>query len=38
MHILITGGTGFIGSELIKHFTGHQLTVLTRSISQAKKP
>lgn len=37
MHILITGGTGFIGSELIKHFTGHQLTVLTRSISQAKK-
>lgn len=36
MHILITGGTGFIGSELIKHLTGHQITVLTRSPRKAK--
>ncbi|MCF7354371.1 TIGR01777 family oxidoreductase [Vibrio sp. CK2-1] len=36
MHILITGGTGFIGCELIKHLTGHQITVLTRSQKKAK--
>ncbi|WP_027696980.1 TIGR01777 family oxidoreductase [Vibrio litoralis] len=36
MHILITGGTGFIGCELIKHLTGHQITVLTRSPKKAK--
>lgn len=36
MHILLTGGTGFIGCELIKHLTGHQITVLTRSPQKAK--
>ncbi|WP_105902490.1 TIGR01777 family oxidoreductase [Vibrio gangliei] len=37
MHILMTGGTGFIGTELVKHFTGHQITILTRSPKRAKK-
>ncbi|OEF24001.1 TIGR01777 family oxidoreductase [Vibrio rumoiensis] len=37
MHILLTGGTGFIGCELIKHLTGHQITVLTRSPKNAKE-
>lgn len=36
MHILLTGGTGFIGSELIKQLVGHQITVLTRSPNTAK--
>lgn len=36
MHILLTGGTGFIGSELIKQLVGHQITVLTRSPHTAK--
>ncbi|MFV0575585.1 MAG: TIGR01777 family oxidoreductase [Vibrio sp.] len=36
MHILLTGGTGFIGTELIKHLTGNQITVLTRSPKNAK--
>ncbi|MBD1575881.1 MULTISPECIES: TIGR01777 family oxidoreductase [Vibrio] len=36
MHILLTGGTGFIGSELIKHLVDHHITVLTRSSDQAK--
>ena len=33
MHILITGGTGFIGTELRKHFLkkGYYLTIVTRS-------
>jgi uncharacterized protein (TIGR01777 family) len=33
MKILITGGTGFIGSELVARFVrdGHQVTILTRS-------
>lgn len=35
MHILLTGGTGFIGGELIKHLTGHKITVLTRSPKKA---
>lgn len=35
MRILITGATGFIGQELIKHLTEHQLTVLSRSAKQA---
>ena len=36
MHILITGGTGLIGSALCKALLaeGHRLTVLTRSKSQ----
>lgn len=37
MHILITGGTGFIGRNLIKHLTEHQLTILSRSKKRAKK-
>ncbi|MEO1451869.1 MAG: NAD-dependent epimerase/dehydratase family protein, partial [Bacteroidota bacterium] len=33
MNILITGGTGFIGSALVRHLTdaAHHVTVLTRS-------
>lgn len=33
MHILVTGGTGFIGSSLVEHLKrqGHSLTVLTRN-------
>ena len=33
MNILITGGTGFIGSHLVKHFVAnqHQVTILSRS-------
>lgn len=32
MHLLISGGTGFIGSTLCEHFirSGHEVTVLTR--------
>ncbi len=39
MHILISGGTGFIGSQLCKHFlgTGNKISVLTRDISQKTK-
>lgn len=36
MKILLTGGTGLIGRELIKHLTTHQLVLLTRSPSKAK--
>jgi uncharacterized protein (TIGR01777 family) len=34
MHILITGGTGFIGTQISRHFTnlGHQVTILTRDV------
>lgn len=29
MHILVTGGAGFIGSHIVEHFAyGHQVTVL----------
>ncbi|MDE1513446.1 TIGR01777 family protein [Vibrio sp. HDW18] len=35
MRILITGGSGFIGSQLIKMLSGHQLLVLTRDITKA---
>ncbi|WP_432352817.1 TIGR01777 family oxidoreductase [Sporosarcina sp. A2] len=38
MNILITGGTGFIGSKLLEllQTEGHELTVLTRSESKQK--
>ncbi|MCX9565125.1 NAD-dependent epimerase/dehydratase family protein, partial [Vibrio cholerae] len=35
MRILITGGTGFIGFELIKSLSTHELVVLTRNIPKA---
>jgi uncharacterized protein (TIGR01777 family) len=36
MHILITGGTGFIGTQLSKYLTklGHKITILTRKLSK----
>lgn len=36
-HILVTGGTGFIGRRLVAALTaaGHEVTVLTRAYSQA---
>lgn len=37
MKILLTGGTGFIGSELIKTFKTSHVTLLTRSPNKAKK-
>ncbi len=37
MKILLTGGTGFIGSELLKLLTTHQVVLLTRSPEQAKQ-
>ncbi|MEF1187654.1 NAD-dependent epimerase/dehydratase family protein, partial [Vibrio sinaloensis] len=36
MKILLTGGTGFIGKELLKHFTTHDVVLLTRSPQTAK--
>lgn len=36
MKILMTGGTGFIGSELLKHLADHQIVILTRNIEKAK--
>ncbi|MDN3682122.1 TIGR01777 family oxidoreductase [Vibrio tapetis subsp. quintayensis] len=36
MHILLTGGTGFVGAELIKHLAGHNITLLTRNTTSAK--
>ena len=36
MNILITGGTGLIGSAFIRQFDDHQYTVLSRSPAQAK--
>ncbi len=37
MHVLITGGTGFIGGELCRQLllAGHRITVLTRSKAKA---
>ncbi|GAD78278.1 TIGR01777 family oxidoreductase [Vibrio ezurae] len=37
MHILITGGTGFIGRALIKQLIPHQITLLTRDCEHAAK-
>ncbi|QFI37482.1 TIGR01777 family protein [Moritella marina ATCC 15381] len=38
MHILITGGTGFIGQAFINSFqTDYNFTVLTRNVSTAKR-
>ncbi|MDN3613533.1 MAG: TIGR01777 family oxidoreductase [Vibrio gallaecicus] len=37
MKILLTGGTGFIGSELIKSWNTHEVTLLTRDPSKAKQ-
>ncbi|WCE30504.1 TIGR01777 family oxidoreductase [Vibrio sp. SCSIO 43137] len=37
MQILLTGGTGFVGSELVKYLSTHQIVLLTRDISAAKK-
>lgn len=36
-HILVTGGTGFVGQILCKHLIeeGHRVTILTRSIAKA---
>lgn len=36
MKILITGGSGFIGSNFIKKFPEHQFIVLARNIDRAK--
>ncbi|WP_413284915.1 TIGR01777 family oxidoreductase [Vibrio sp. MA40-2] len=36
MRILLTGGTGFIGSELIKHLSTHQIVLLTRDLVSAR--
>ncbi|PMH46868.1 TIGR01777 family protein [Vibrio sp. 10N.286.49.B3] len=37
MKILLTGGTGFIGSELLKSMTTHQVVLLTREVKLAKQ-
>ncbi len=37
MKILLTGGTGFIGSELLKLLTTHHVVLLTRSPEKAKQ-
>ncbi len=36
MKILVTGGTGFIGRELLKLLMTHNITVLTRNTANAK--
>ncbi|WP_350432964.1 TIGR01777 family oxidoreductase [Shewanella sp. H8] len=36
MKILITGATGFVGKQLVKSLTDHQLVILTRNVSDAK--
>ncbi|GAB2655084.1 TIGR01777 family oxidoreductase [Vibrio panuliri] len=37
MKILLTGGTGFIGRELLKHLTTHEVVLLTRAPERAKQ-
>ncbi len=37
MKILLTGGTGFIGSELLKLLSTHQVMLLTRSPERAEQ-
>ncbi|WP_114767701.1 TIGR01777 family oxidoreductase [Vibrio rhodolitus] len=37
MKVLLTGGTGFIGRELIKHLTTYDVVLLTRSPEKAKQ-
>ena len=37
MQILLTGGTGFIGSELLKNLTNHHVIILTRSVKKAEE-
>ncbi|GLT16757.1 epimerase [Vibrio zhanjiangensis] len=37
MRVLLTGGTGFIGKELLKYFTTYEVTLLTRSPLKAKE-
>jgi len=36
MKVLLTGGTGFIGRELLKHLTTYEVVLLTREPRQAK--
>lgn len=36
MNVLVTGGTGFIGRELLKLLMTHNITVLTRDTANAK--
>ena len=37
MKILLTGGTGFIGKELLKHMTTNEVVLVTRSPEKAKQ-
>lgn len=37
MRILLTGGSGFIGKELLKHLTTHQIVLLTRNVDNTKR-
>lgn len=37
MKILLTGGTGFIGKELMKQLMTHDVVLLTRNINRAKQ-
>lgn len=36
MKILITGATGFVGKQLVKSLSDHQLVILTRNINNSK--
>ncbi|CAM2773511.1 TIGR01777 family oxidoreductase [Vibrio rarus] len=37
MHILITGGTGFVGRSLVKQLIPHQMTILSRDCDNAAR-
>ncbi|MFC5076960.1 Epimerase family protein [Vibrio thalassae] len=37
MNLLVTGGTGFIGKELLKHLTTYSITLLTRDEQTARQ-